>query len=72
MHPQFPHAVDLRSLPMDATISLVEPADTLRRPRGSFRNEVCRGRAPRSLRFGRSVRFRVADVLVWLDSLAKD
>lgn len=61
---------DFSSLPESALITTAELAETLRLSQGRLRNLRCKGRGPRGIKIGKSVRFRMADVQAWLDAQA--
>jgi len=60
-------SVDLTALHGDALLSDVEVAATFRLNAGELRNWRCVGRGPRHLKIGRSVRYRLRDVVRWLE-----
>lgn len=61
------HLIDIDRFPDDALLTTREVTTTLRLNYGTFRNLRRRGKAPRATRFGRSVRFRIADIRAWLE-----
>lgn len=61
----------LSSLDDDALLTTEEVGEAFRLSPGYLRNLRCAGRAPRAVRIGRSVKFRLRDVRSWLDSLAE-
>lgn len=63
--------IDLDTLPASATLTTRELAEATRLNLGTLRNEIAAGRGPKALRFGRALRFRVADVVEWLNRHAE-
>jgi|GEM_PF-2620862 len=61
----------LSDLDDDALLTTQEVGETFRLSPGYLRNLRCAGRAPRAIRIGRSVKFRLRDVRSWLNSLAE-
>lgn len=63
---------DLSSSPLDALLNDREVASALRTSPGVIRNWRWRGRGPRVVRLGTSVRYRVRDILAYLDGATSD
>ena len=62
---------DPASLTEESLLTTAEVAELLRLSPGRLRNLRSEGRAPRGVKIGRSVRFKLRDVRVWLDAHAE-